>query len=77
MTKIEQLTQTASALPDEQIDGLIAYASYLAGQPLYYAAPADVLAAIERGLADAAAGRVVDGDSLHRETAARIAAARR
>lgn len=50
MTKIEQLAQTASALGDDQLDGLIAYAAYLAGEPLFYAAPDDVLASIERGL---------------------------
>ena len=50
MTKIEQLAQTATALGDDQLDGLIAYATYLVGEPLYYSAPADVLASIERGL---------------------------
>lgn len=49
MTKIEQLTQTASALADDQLDGLIAYAAYLAGAPVYSRLPADVLASIERG----------------------------
>ena len=56
MTKIEQLTQTAATLSDEQIDGLIAHAAYLAGQPLFYSAPADVLASIARGLAQHARG---------------------
>ena len=50
MTKIEQLAQTATALADDQLDGLIAYATYLAGEPLFYSAPADVLASIEQGL---------------------------
>ena len=50
MTKIEQLTQTATALADEQLDGLIAYATYLTGEPLFYSAPAEVLTSIERGL---------------------------
>ena len=76
MTKIEQLTQTATALTDDQIDGLIAYAAYLAGEPFYYSAPAEVLASIERGLADHAAGRVADGETLFADTARRIANAR-
>ena len=50
MTKIEQLAQTATALADDQLDGLIAYATYLAGEPLFHSAPADVLASIEQGL---------------------------
>ena len=50
MTKIEQLAQTATALADDQLDGLIAYATYLAGEPLFRSAPADVLASIEKGL---------------------------
>ena len=76
MTKIEQLTQTATALTDDQIDGLIAYAAYLAGEPFYYSAPAEVLVSIERGVADHAAGRVVDGETLFADTARRIANAR-
>ena len=56
MTKMEQLSQTAAALSDEHIDGMIAYAAYLAGQPLYYAAPPEVLASIDRGLAQHARG---------------------
>ena len=56
MTKIEQLAQTATALGDDQLDGLIAYATYLVGEPLYYSAPADVLASIERGLAQHRSG---------------------
>ena len=59
MTKIEQLTQTAATLSDEQIDGLIAHAAYLAGQPLFYSVPSDVLASIDRGLAQQARGETV------------------
>ena len=56
MTKMEQLTQTAAGLSEEQIDGLIEYADYLAGQPRYYTIPPDVLASIDRGLAQYANG---------------------
>lgn len=59
MTKIEQLTQTASALADDQLDGLIAYAAYLAGEPLFYTAPDDVLASIERGLIEHGSGNTL------------------
>ena len=67
MTKIEQLTEAATVLSDEQIDGLIGYARYLAGRPLYYTAPADLLASIERGLTEHAAGDSFPArDAFHR-----------
>lgn len=64
MTKIEQLTRTATALPDEQIDGLIAYARYLATEPVYYTAPPEALASLERGLAEHAAGTARPADEV-------------
>jgi hypothetical protein len=77
MTKIEQLTQTAAALPDEHIDGLIAYAAYLAGQPLYYTAPPKVHASIDRGLAQHERGNTVPAATVFDDLQARIDAARR
>ena len=56
MSKIDQLTSAAKALPETQLDGLIAFARDLAAEPAYYSASADVLASIERGLAEHAAG---------------------
>ena len=56
MTKIDQLTEAATALSDDQIDDLIGYAKYVAGRPFYYSASAAVLASVERGLAEHAAG---------------------
>lgn len=76
MTKLERLTEAAASLDEDQIDGLIAYATYLAGASFYETAPAEVRASIQRGIDDMAAGRVVDGEALHKAIAARIAAAR-
>ena len=64
MSKMEQLTRTAAALSDEQIDGLIAYAAYLAGRPLYDIAPPDVLASIDRGLAQHARGETIAASTV-------------
>lgn len=59
MTKIEQLTQTATSLSDEQLDALIAYARYLAGEPLFYTVPVDVRASIEQGLSEYRSGNTI------------------
>lgn len=64
MTKTELLTAEVSDLTDEQVDGLIAYARYLKSEPMYYSAPPEVLASIERGLADAEAERVSPGEKV-------------
>jgi predicted transcriptional regulator len=77
MTKIEKLTQAATALSDEQLDGLLAYVRSLASEPFYNSAPPEALASLDRGLADARAGRVIDGDEAFKASAARIAAALR
>ena len=76
MSKIDQLAKTAAALSEEQIDGLIAYAAYLAGQPLYYSAPAEVLASIERGLAEHARGVTNPAADTFARLQAKIDAAR-
>lgn len=76
MTKIEQLTAMAQPLPDDQLDGLIAYARYLSSEPHYYSLPADVLASIERGAAEHAAGQSVPAEDALRRLRNRIDAAR-
>ena len=75
MTKMEQLTQTAAALSDEHIDGLIAYAAYLAGQPFYDAAPSEVLASIDRGVAHHARGDTMLASTAFDRLQAKIDAA--
>ena len=72
MTKIEKLAQTAATLSDEHIDGLIAYAAYLAGQPLYYVAPPEVLASIDRGLAQYARNDTVSAATVFDRLQAKI-----
>ena len=64
MTKIEQLAQTATRLSEEQLDGPIDYARYLASEPIYRSATAAVLASIERGLAQSAAGETAPADEV-------------
>ena len=76
MSKIEQLTRTAAALSDEQIDGLIVYAAYLAGRPYYYSAPPEALASIERGLEQHERGDTVTATAAFDRLQAKIDAAR-
>ena len=75
MTRLEQLTATAKALSAQQLDGLLQFADYLATEPFIHRAPADVLASIERGLADHAAGRTRDAEHVLSELQERIDAA--
>jgi hypothetical protein len=60
MSKIDQLIEAATALTDEQIDGVLAYtrslAPSLAGESAYASASPDVLASIQRGLTQAKPG---------------------
>ena len=76
MSKIEELTLTASSLSDEQLDGLINYATYIASEPLYYAAPPDVIASIERGLAENAIGNTLPAEDVFSRIQNEIEAAR-
>lgn len=64
MTKIEELASTASNLAPEQIEALLQLARSMRGPAIYYAAPAEVLAALDRGLAEIAAGKTVDGTAV-------------
>jgi hypothetical protein len=64
MTKIEHLSQTAAALSEDQLDGLIEYAKYLVSEPFYASAPPEALASIERGLAQHAAGQHIPADQV-------------
>ena len=64
MTKVEQLTNVANTLSNDQLDGLIAYTHHLSSEPFYTSAPKEVLASIDRGIDDADAGRVVSRTTL-------------
>ena len=64
MTKIEQLTAAASALTDKQIDCLIEQANYLAGEPYLRSASPELLASIERGLAEHRAGNTMPAEEV-------------
>lgn len=74
MTKSELLTQAASTLSEDQLDGLIAYAQYLTDDPLYDSAPPHVLASIDRGIAQAEAGLTVSGQQVFERLSRKIAA---
>ena len=76
MTKIEQLAQAATALTDEQIDGLLAYTKYLSGETYYDSASANTRASIERGLAQHAAGDTRPAASVFDRLQTKIDAAR-
>jgi hypothetical protein len=76
MTKIDQLTQAARSLTDEQIDGVLAYAKSLSGEAYYATAPADALASIERGLAQLAASDTRSAGDVFQRLQAKIDAAR-
>jgi predicted transcriptional regulator len=46
------------------LEGLIAYARYLKSEPYYKSAADEVLSSIQRGLDDAAAGRVTSSNDV-------------
>jgi hypothetical protein len=64
MTKTEQLTAVAERLTDEQFDALLDFAQSMAGRPFYETAPPEALASLARGLAQIAAGEVLELDEL-------------
>lgn len=64
MTKVEKLAAAAEALSDDQIDALISVAQAMKDRPFYYRAPPEALAAMDRGLAEAAAGKSISGDDV-------------
>jgi hypothetical protein len=66
MTKTEQLAAVARRLTEEQIDALLDFAQSMAGRSFYDDAPPEALASLERGLAQIAAGEVVELDELDR-----------
>jgi predicted transcriptional regulator len=76
MTKIEQLTQAATALTDEQLEGVLAYTKYLAGETYYAAASAEIRASIERGLEQQAAGETSPAADVFARVQTKIVAAR-
>ncbi len=64
MTKIEELTSTATDLAPEQIEALLQLARSMRGPASYFSAPAEILAALDRGLAEIATGKTVDGTAV-------------
>jgi predicted transcriptional regulator len=64
MSKSEQLRSKAAGLTDTQLDDLIAVARYLKSESFLTSAPAEVLASIDRGIAEAAAGRTKPGPEV-------------
>lgn len=76
MTKLDRLTQAASTLRDEQLDGLLGYVESLSAAPFYYSAPPEALASIERGLAQVANGETMPGEEVFARLQAKIDATR-
>jgi hypothetical protein len=76
MTKIEQLTQAATALTDEQLEGVLAYTRYLAGETYFATASTEVLASIDRGQEQQAAGETSPAATVFARLQSKIDAAR-
>ncbi len=64
MTKIEKLTELASRLSDDQLEGLIYHVEILLDGPFLDRAPPEVRASVQRGLEDIEAGRVLDAKDV-------------
>ena len=64
MTKVEQLTAAAEALSEQQLDALISLARSMKERPFYAMAPPEALEALDRGLAEIAAGKAVSGKAV-------------
>jgi predicted transcriptional regulator len=74
MTKLTELAKAASGLPPEQLDALIHLAETMRSTPFIDRAPPEAVAALEQGLAEIAAGKVVDGPALFDRLDAKIRA---
>jgi predicted transcriptional regulator len=64
MTKLNELAKAAGGLPPEQLDALIHLAVTMRSTPFLDRAPPEAIAALERGLAEIAAGKAVDGPAV-------------
>ncbi len=77
MTKTEQLTRIAETLSEDQVEGLLSFASYLSSDPFYATASDEALASIERGLSDIDAGKVRSAADVFGRIDTKIAARNR
>ena len=72
MDKIDELLQAARALTADQLDALLHLVATMRGQAMYYSAPDDVLALLDRSLSEIEAGAAVDGEAVFRRIDQRL-----
>lgn len=64
MNRTSQLVAEAATLSESQIEDLIAVAQYFKAETYFASAPTEVRASIDRGIADAEAGRTKPGSEV-------------
>lgn len=64
MSKLDNLTEAAQALPSEQLDALIDLAKAMRAPPFIERAPPEAITSLEQGLEEIAAGQSVDGAAV-------------
>ena len=70
MTKIEQITREAAALSEHQLEAALEFIRAMKSEPLYFSAPPEVRASIERGFAEIGRGETLSFDETERRLAA-------
>lgn len=74
MSKLAILAEAARDLPTEKIDALIHLAETMRAAPFLERAPKEAVAALEQGLAEIAAGKVVEGPPVFERLDAKLRA---
>lgn len=64
MTKIEQISREVASLSDYQLEAALEFIRSMKREPLYYSAPPEALASIERGFAEMDRGETYDLDDV-------------
>jgi predicted transcriptional regulator len=62
--KTEQIVREAASLTDEQQAAALDFIQAMKREPFYYSAPPEAVAALDKGLAEIAAGETVDGEDV-------------
>lgn len=64
MTRTEQIVREAAALSEDQQDAALDFIRALKRDPYYHSASPEALAALDRGLAEIAAGQTIAGEDV-------------
>jgi hypothetical protein len=70
MTKIEQIAREAQALSDHQLEAALEFIRSMKREPLFYSAPPEALASLERGLAEVGRGETLSLEEVDRRLSA-------